>query len=191
MGFNFKESFKNVSKAKIIILTVTLFIMAVCAVFGYEYYRMKQMQQEEMNTQTEQTSVLFKDAEGNIGTRPMKPSEYKVGMDYNLAIKEKKPIVVLFYADWCRFCIGFMPTYQSLSRIYADDYNFSKVNVEDLKYQKLVKEIGITGFPTVYLIDPKYDNKVLLSNSLFGDMKSMRVELDRFLRIRELLDRKN
>ena len=61
-----------------------------------------------------------------------------------------------------------MPTYQSLSKIYKDDFNFTKINVEDPKYEKLVKEIGITGFPTVYLLDPKYDNRVLLSNAIFG-----------------------
>ena len=60
--------------------------------------------------------------------------------------------------------------------------------VEDPKYANLVKNIGITGFPTVYLIDPKYDNRVLLSNAIFGDMKQLQGELDRFLRIRKLLD---
>lgn len=67
---------------------------------------------------------------------------------------------------------------------------FSKVNVEDPKYANLVKSIGITGFPTVYLIDPKYDNRVLLSNAIFGDIKQLQVELDRFLRIRKILDSK-
>ena len=67
---------------------------------------------------------------------------------------------------------------------------FSKVNVEDPKYANLVKSIGITGFPTVYLIDPKYDNRVLLSNAIFGDIKQLQGELDRFLRIRKILDSK-
>ena len=73
-----------------------------------------------------------------------------------------------------------MPTYEELSKIYKKDMAFSKVNVEDPKYANLVKSIGITGFPTVYLIDPKYDNRVLLSNAIFGDIKQLQVELEKF-----------
>ena len=83
-----------------------------------------------------------------------------------------------------------MPTYLKLSETYKNEYNFSKVNVEDSKYEKLVREIGITGFPTVFIIDPKYDNRVLLSNAIFGDMDKLQAELDRFARIRKLLDTK-
>ncbi len=189
MGINFKEKLQNINKTKVIILTVVLFVMAIIAVLGYEYIQMKNV--ANMETAAPPTeSVLVKGPEEVLNEqKPMRPSDYKIGIEYNKAVKADKPIVVLFYADWCRYCIGFMPTYQSLSNIYKDTYNFSKVNVEDPKYEKLVKEIGITGFPTVYLIDPKYDNKVLLSNSIFGELKKLRIELDRFARIRNMLDK--
>ena len=190
MGINLKEKFSNINKTKVFILVGVLFVMAICAVCGYEYYQMRKVANiKEVEPPTE--SVLVKGPEEVLNEqRPMRPSDYKIGIDYNKAIKEEKPIVVLFYADWCRYCIGFMPTYQTLSKIYKDTYNFSKINVEDEKYEKLVKEIGITGFPTVYLIDSKYDNKVLLSNSIFNDLKKLRLELDRFARIRSMLDKK-
>ena len=87
-------------------------------------------------------------------------------------------------------CVRFMPIYKELSEKYADVMDFSKVNIEDKKYEKVVNEIGITGFPTVFIIDPKYDNKVLLSNAHLGKTETVSKELDRFLRIRKLLDSK-
>ena len=194
MGFNFKELISKVNKKNIAIIASVLFIVAVCSICGYEYYQMKHFQTTVVNPADipdAADSMLAKEnAPTSDGEPTMKPSQYKIGIEYNQAIKAKKPIVALFYADWCGYCIRFMPIYQSLSKIYKDDFNFTKVNVEDPKYEKLVKEIGITGFPTVYLLDPKYDNRVLLSNAICGDLKQLRVELDRFLRIRKMLDKK-
>ena len=189
---NLKEKLKNVNKKNIAIIASILFVVGICSICGYEYYQMKQMQpiteQEEISA--EDSMLAAQNAPDENQEPTMKPSQYKIGINYEKAMKSNKPAIVLFYADWCHYCIKFMPTFQTLSKIYKDDYNFSKVNVEDEKYQKLVKEIGITGFPTVFIIDPKYDNRVLLSNAIFGDLKSLRTELDRFLRIRTILDSK-
>ncbi len=196
---NLKEKLQNVNKKNVAIVASILFVLAVIAICGYEYNQMHNLKKEI--TRIEEGAVVpdlggaptkENAAEQTSEAEPTKkPSEYNIGIPYEEALKQNKPILTLFYADWCHFCIKFMPTYQTLSKIYKDDFNFSKVNVEDPKYEKLVKEIGITGFPTVFIIDPKYDNKVLLSNSIFGDLKLFRTELDRFLRIRKLLDKKD
>ncbi|MBD5403317.1 thioredoxin fold domain-containing protein [bacterium] len=196
MNFNLKEKLQNIDKKNIAIIAGILFAIAICSVCGYEYYQMKKLNgpitqsQEELPDLSENSVVNKENAPDENQNPTMKPSQYNIGIDYDKAIKGNKPIVALFYADWCHYCIKFMPTYQSLSKIYKDDFNFAKVNVEDPKYEKTVREIGITGFPTVFLIDPKYDNRVLLSNAIFGDMKQLRTELDRFLRIRKMLDSK-
>lgn len=193
MGF--KEKLQNINKKNIAIIASILFVIAICSICGYEYYQMKQFESRITEVQGEEVSaedsiLATKNAPGKDQEPTMKPSQYKIGIPYEKAMKAKKPVITLFYADWCHYCIRFMPTFQTLSKVYKDDYNFTKINVEDPKYQKLVKEIGITGFPTVFIIDPKYDNRVLLSNAIFGDLKSLRKELDRFLRIRKMLDSK-
>lgn len=194
MGLNLKEKLQNINKKNVAIVAAILFFVALCSVCGYEYYQMKHFQATTLNQpeepSAEDSMLSNENAPGENQEPTMKPSQYKIGMEYDKAIKAKKPIIVLFYADWCHYCIKFMPIYQSLSKIYKDDYNFSKVNVEDSKYEKVVNEIGITGFPTVYIIDPQYDNRVLLSNAYFNDLKKLRGELDRFLRIRNMLDSK-
>lgn len=192
MGINLKEKLQNLNKKNIAIITSILFVLVITSVCGYEYYQMKKFQAtvtepSEGEPNLEETQEVSQQQEEQP---TMKPSEYKIGMAYDKAMAAKKPVIVLFYADWCHYCIKFMPTYQKLSETYKNEYNFSKVNVEDSKYEKLVREIGITGFPTVFIIDPKYDNRVLLSNAIFGDMNKLQAELDRFARIRKLLDTK-
>ena len=120
---------------------------------------------------------------------PKHPSEYNIGISYDEALHSDKPMLAVFYVDWCGYCLRFMPKFKVLSTIYKNKYNFVMVNVEtDSKTKALAEDVGIAGFPTVYILDPKYDNKVLMSNSCYQDLRKFRVELDRYLRIRSLLD---
>ena len=182
MGIDLKEKFKNISKKNVIIIAIVLFVILLCSVAGVEYYQYKKFQAEK----SKPGSMIPIDLSGE----PRKPSDYPAGIDYKEAMKSKKPVLVLFYANWCGYCIRFMPLFQTMAEKYADDMVFSKVDVEDPKYQQLVKDTGIGGFPTVFIFDKKYDNKVLLSNSDLVDIESFEGEIERFLRIRKLLDKK-
>ena len=92
---------------------------------------------------------------------PKHPSEYHIGIKYEDALKSDKPMLTVFYVDWCGYCLRFMPKFKILSNIYKNKYNFVMLNVEESKANtKLAEDIGIGGFPTVYIIDPKYDNRV-------------------------------
>ncbi len=121
---------------------------------------------------------------------PKHPSEYKIGISYDEAIKSDKPMLAVFYVDWCGYCLRFMPKFRILNTLYKNKYNFVMINVEsDKNTRALAEDVGIAGFPTVYILDPKYDNRVLMSNSYYHNLKKFRVELDRYLRIRALLDK--
>lgn len=121
---------------------------------------------------------------------PKHPSEYKIGISYDEAVKSDKPMLAVFYVDWCGYCLRFMPKFRILNSLYKNKYNFVMINVEgDQNTKALAEDVGIAGFPTVYILDPKYDNRVLLSNSYYHNLKKFRVELDRYLRIRALLDK--
>lgn len=122
---------------------------------------------------------------------PKHPSDYKIGITYENALKSDKPVLALFYVDWCGYCMKFMPQFNILNKIYKGKYNLVMVNVEDSKNSDLVENIGISGFPTVYILDPKYDNRVLMPHLVYNDLAKFRVELDRYLRIRTLLDKAN
>ena len=118
------------------------------------------------------------------------PSDYHIGIPYSQAVNSQKPMLAVFYADWCSYCLKFMPRFYTLSKLYGDKYNFVMVNTEGSQSEiKLTKNMRISGLPTVYIIDPKYDNQVLIPPSAYQDLFMFRKELDRFLRIRSLLDK--
>ena len=121
---------------------------------------------------------------------PKHPSEYKIGITYDEALQSDKPMLAVFYVDWCGYCLRFMPKFKMLSTIYKNKFNFVMINVESSdKTKALAEDVGIGGFPTVYILDPKYDNRVLMSNSYYHNLLKFRTELDRYLRIRALLDK--
>ncbi len=126
----------------------------------------------------------------NSMNAPKHPSEYKIGITYDEAVKSEKPMLAVFYVDWCAYCLKFMPKFNILSKVYKDKYNFVMVNVEaDKQTKKLAEDMYVSGFPTVYIIDTKYDNRVLMPNAIYQDLLKFRTELDRYLRIRTLLDK--
>ena len=124
----------------------------------------------------------------NVAPRYKKPSDYKLGVTYDNAVNSDRPMIALFYADWCGYCMRFMPKYVAMSKKYSGKYNIVMLNVEDPANKSLVEKVAITGFPTLYIIDPKYDNIVLLNNAIYHVDNKMNAELDRYLRIRSILD---
>ena len=122
---------------------------------------------------------------------PKHPSDYKIGIPYSDALQSNKPMLAVFYVDWCGYCLRFMPKFATLSRVYKDKFNFVMINVEETEQtKKMAEDVGIGGFPTVYILDPKYDNRVLMPNAFYQNLAKFRGELDRYLRIRSLLDKK-
>lgn len=117
-----------------------------------------------------------------------KPSDYKIGVQYDEALQSDRPMLALMYVDWCGYCLKFMPKYKTLSDIYQDKFNTVMLNAEDPANKELIEDVVLSGYPTLYIIDPKYDNRILLNNAIYMDLKKLRVELDRYLRIRGLLD---
>ncbi len=135
------------------------------------------------------TSAVTYAVNSGIMSQKTSPSDYKVGVSYDVAMKGDKPVVALFYVDWCGYCLRFMPRFKTLESLYKNKYNFLMINVEDTSKAELVKDVAITGYPTVYVIDPKYDNRFLLNNAIYMDLSKFRKELDRYLKVRTKLDK--
>lgn len=118
----------------------------------------------------------------------MKPSDYNIGISYGDELKSDKPAIVLFYANWCTYCKRFMPSYKLLSEVYGRDYNFVMVDIDDSQYTDIIKDYALSGFPTIYIIDPAIDNRILLNNALYSNLFALRVEIERYLRIRKMIN---
>jgi thiol-disulfide isomerase/thioredoxin len=103
---------------------------------------------------------------------------------YQQASEGNKPMVILFYAPWCSYCKNFEPKYKTLSKEYENKYTFIMVDGEDFANRNLTIDYAIGSYPTLYIIDPVIDNRILISNTLYGDINKIKTELDRYLRIR-------
>lgn len=111
------------------------------------------------------------------------PSDYTTGMTWKQAQKAGKPIAVNFYVDWCGYCRKFAPVLEGLRKEYNGKYNIVLINVENPKYKKLAEDFDITGFPTLYLVNPKNDNRVFINQSLYSRPDKLKKEFDRFLKV--------
>ena len=64
--------------------------------------------------------------------------------DFENILKEGKPVMLDFYADWCGPCQALLPRVEKLADQYQDDVIIAKVNVDknrgDIK-SKLLKRI--------------------------------------------------
>lgn len=117
----------------------------------------------------------------------MKPSDYDFGMTYEEAAKVDKPIISVFYVDWCTYCQRFMPRLDKVRNINKDKFNVVLINVDDPSNEKISKEYRISGFPTVYILDPQYDNRVHIDSAYLESVNSLNKEVQRYLNFRNLV----
>jgi len=119
----------------------------------------------------------------------LKPSEYNLGTTYELAMQSKKPFIAVFYSDWCGYCVQSMPKYETLADIYKDKYNFVMVNTDDPALENLVRSYYIGSLPTIYIVDPTIDNRIHITAGIYNDLTLLRVEFDRYLRVRAMINK--
>ena len=64
--------------------------------------------------------------------------------------KDPKPTLVDFWAVWCAPCRAMEPTFEKLAENYSSQFNFAKVNVDEVP--ELAARFGIRSIPTLLLI---------------------------------------
>jgi thioredoxin len=64
-------------------------------------------------------------------------------------VKNPKPVVVDFYADWCGPCKMFAPIFEKTAEKYSDDVEFKKVDVE--KMADDASKFGVMSIPTIVI----------------------------------------
>ena len=111
------------------------------------------------------------------------PSHYDKGLTIPAASKTHKPLVVIFYADWCSACIKFVPEVDKYRKIYKGKYEFVLVNIDNKSSKKLAEEYYVASLPSVYLVNNKNSNVVYLNPAKYNNVSRMVVEFDRFLRL--------
>jgi thiol-disulfide isomerase/thioredoxin len=171
-----REVYENMDK-KHALVVVLLALIAIATTFSaFQTYKLNQV----LSGEAPSAPAAERPARPSADNPTKKPSEYKIGMDYKKAIESKKPMLILFYADWCGFCVRFMPIYEKLYKAHKRNFNFVKINVEDEQYADVVKKYEISAFPTVFLVNTKEDTREKLQNRDFGDMDKLNGILNDF-----------
>ena len=113
---------------------------------------------------------------------------YELDMTYDEALKQNKPVILLFYTNWCGACKRALPLIKAQREKFGETFVFTSLNAEDTTYADTIKDYRLRCFPTVYIIDPKYDNRVHLEVSYLFNADAFAKELNRYAKIRKLLD---
>ena len=70
----------------------------------------------------------------------------------------KKPAVLKFYADWCASCKEYAPAYDKVSKELGSTVDFYKIDIDQKKYKKLIKEIKISRIPDTIFVSEDRNN---------------------------------
>ena len=88
----------------------------------------------------------------------------------NLVLKSKVPVLVDFYADWCRPCRSLGPTLEELAGETLDA-KIVKVNVDDSPH--LAAEFGVDSIPSLKVFKNGVVTKQFVGLACKSQLKSM------------------
>jgi len=86
--------------------------------------------------------------------------EIKSIKDFNKLIKQDKPVLVDFYAEWCGPCQSLMPTMERLADKHSENVEIVKVNID--KNRELASQLNIRSIPALFFIKDRVIKDKLL-----------------------------
>ncbi len=96
-----------------------------------------------------------------------------------------KPMVIMFYVDWCGYCRKYMPVFAEFADKYKDKYSFVALNCDNPQNTQLVEKYHIMGFPSLFISDKKIEHRFSLNMASTAEKTIMKEELDNYLKVRE------
>lgn len=106
------------------------------------------------------------------------------------ANKTNKPVVAMFYVDWCGYCRRYMPIFGEFAKEYKNKYAFVAINCDKPEYRKIVNNNNIMAFPTFVVFDKKNDYDFMLPQTVTIDKGIMKTSLNKYLKLREKIQNK-
>ena len=102
-------------------------------------------------------------------------------------IDDSKPIVALFYVDWCGYCRRFMPIFGQYAQKYNKDFTFALINCDNPENKKITHENNVTSFPTLKIIDKQLNYVAPVYINSTSSEKIFKTEIQKHLKLREKL----
>ena len=76
---------------------------------------------------------------------------------WDVAIDNKNPILIEFYADWCTTCQGMAPVVNEMHHKYGDTINLVMLDIDEPRWAQQVEEFGVTGVPQFTFLDSNHE----------------------------------
>ena len=73
----------------------------------------------------------------------------------DIALKNNKPTLVEFYANWCTICQAMAPELEEIRQKYAQNINFVMLNVDNNKWLPELVKYRVDGIPHFVFLDRK------------------------------------
>jgi len=87
------------------------------------------------------------------------------------------PVIVDFWAKWCKPCLEFSPTFEKISKLYEGKVKFIKCNIE--KNKSIANLFDVKSIPTILIFcDGKIVRRLLGSYKL----KEIKEELEKVVK---------
>ena len=79
----------------------------------------------------------------------------KQSLAYNTALKNNKPTLIEFYADWCTTCQAMAPTIKALHDSQSSKINFVMLNIDDPQWSEQIQHYNVNSVPQFTLLSPQ------------------------------------
>ena len=106
---------------------------------------------------------------------------YDFGNSYKNAINDDKPMLLVFYVNWCTYCRRLMPKLASLNNQYKDKYNIVLIDCEDKKNMSIVEKYNIQYYPMLYLVKNKGKYEEVVPSQYTVSFETFKQYLDKNL----------
>lgn len=110
--------------------------------------------------------MLFTDKEMLM----LKPNNFDGKKVDHIRLRGKNGIIMVG-ADWCEHCTALKPVWKELRKIAKE--HFTVAAVDAVKYPKLTKKLGVSGFPTLFIVDDGKLKPYTEERTLFNLVKTM------------------
>ena len=97
-----------------------------------------------------------------------------IGSDFNkkdkkISIKNtnSKNGILNIYAPWCSHCVKLAEIYKEISVLFLNKFNFYACNSENKKNFKIINELKIEYYPTLFIVNKQ------------GNIKKIKIPLDK------------
>lgn len=103
-------------------------------------------------------------------------------MSYENALKQNKPIILLFSKKTCSACRSFEPLFEIISSKYSYKYTFVKENIDSISINppEYLKEFNISYVPMLILVDPIKKEKYNIEYECMQSQKCLEDTLEQY-----------